>query len=278
MKLDYKPKSVDYAGLRSGHTTEFMNFMILDSASITLRRCIVYGISGFDKVHDTLNDIWMPDVKRNQIPKIMAGLAIARPLANVGNGVKDLFTVPISEYKKDGRIIRSAQKGAMAFAKNTTTELLRLGAKVSIGTQAMIQGAEGLLSPASPSAGPSHNPQDDAIWQDLASPGSSPAEAPKAFSNYADQPIGVRAGLVSARRHIQQDFASARDAIIAIPGEVMESGSATGAAAAVVRHAPVVILRPLTGVARATGATLFGAANALDPESRRKIDDKYKRH
>lgn len=278
LKLDYKPKNVDYAGLRSGHTTEFMNFMVLDSANITLRRCIVYGISGFDKVHKTLNDIWMPDVKSNQIPSIIAGLAIARPIANVGSGIKSLITVPVTEYKKDGRIIRSAQKGIAAFTKQTTTEFLRLGARVSIGTQAMIQGAEGLLSPVSPPPGSSHGPQDDAAWQDLASPGSSPAEAPKAFSNYADQPIGVRAGLISARRHLQQDFATARDAIIAIPGEVMDSGSATGAARAVIRHAPVVMLRPLTGVAKGAGATLFGVANALDPESRRKIDDKYKRH
>ncbi|KAK0653957.1 Autophagy-related protein 2 [Lasiodiplodia hormozganensis] len=278
LKLDYKPKKVDYAGLRSGHTTEFMNFLILDSANITLRRCIVYGISGFDKIHNTLNDIWMPDVKRNQIPHIMAGLAIARPAANVMNAAKSIVTVPMAQYNRDGRVLRSAQMGAVAFAKNTTTELLRLGAKISIGTQAMMQTAEGILSPVSPSAGSSTAQQDDGNWHDIPPPGSSPAEAPKAFSHYADQPIGVRAGLISARRHLQQDFASARDAIIAIPGEVMDSGTATGAAKAVVRHAPVVMLRPFTGVAKATGATLFGAANALDPESARKRDEKYKRH
>ncbi|OJD35806.1 autophagy-related protein 2 [Diplodia corticola] len=278
LKLDYKPKKVDYAGLRSGHTTEFMNFLILDCANITLRRCIVYGISGFDKIHNTLNDIWMPDVKSNQIPQIMAGLAIARPAANVMNAAKSIVTVPMAQYSRDGRILRSAQMGAVAFAKNTTTELLRLGAKISIGTQAMMQTAEGILSPVSPSAASSTAQQDDGNWHDVSSSGASPAEGPKAFSHYADQPIGVRAGLISARRHLQQDFASARDAIIAIPGEVMDSGSATGAAKAVVRHAPVVMLRPFTGVAKATGATLFGAANALDPESARKRDEKYKRH
>ncbi|EKG18209.1 Autophagy-related protein [Macrophomina phaseolina MS6] len=278
LNLDYKPKKVDYAGLRSGHTTEFMNFFILEKAHITLRRCIVYGISGFDKVHKTLNGIWMPDVQRNQIPKILTGLAVTQQAAEVGKAVMDIVSVPFAEYKKDGRIFRSAQKGALAFAKNTTTELLRLGGKVSIGTQAMIQTAEGILSPVSPSAGSSHTQQDDTAWHDVPSPGSSPADEPRAISNYADQPIGVRAGLISARRHLQQDFLSARDAIIAIPGEVMDSGSATGAAKAVVRRAPVVILRPFTGVAKAAGATMFGAANALDPESKRKIDDKYKHH
>ncbi|KAK8239161.1 hypothetical protein HDK77DRAFT_288579 [Phyllosticta capitalensis] len=284
LKLDYKPKKVDYAGLRSGHTTEFMNFVILEDANIILRRCIVYGISGFDKVHKTLNDIWMPDVKRNQIPSILAGLNTIRPIANVGSGFRNLVTVPVSEYRKDGRIVRAVQKGAIAAARTTGMELLRLGAKVSIGTQAVIQGAEGFLSPASKSAAgtPTHGENE---WEDVSPAAGSPTAGgganmsePKAMSNYADQPIGVRAGLVSARRHLQTDFASARDAIIAIPGEIMDSGSASGAAKAVARHAPVVILRPLVGAAKASGAALFGAANAMDRESARRIEEKYKRY
>ncbi|KAK8173334.1 hypothetical protein IWX90DRAFT_138668 [Phyllosticta citrichinensis] len=285
LKLDYKPKQVDYAGLRSGHTTEFMNFVILDGANIVLRRCIVYGISGFDKVHKTLNDIWMPDVKRNQIPSILAGLATVRPIANVGSGFRNFVTVPMSEYRKDGRLVRAVQKGAVAAAKTTGIELLRLGAKVSIGTQAVIQGAEGLLSPTSKSAAggnPSHH-HGETDWEDL-SPNGSPSGAggaiapePRAFSNYADQPIGVRAGLISARRHLQADFALARDAIIAIPGEIMESGSASGAAWVIARNAPVLVVRPLAAAAKASGAALFGAANAMDRESARRIDEKYKR-
>ncbi|KAI5290292.1 autophagy- protein 2 [Ascosphaera aggregata] len=69
VKLDFKPKRVDYGGLRSGRTTEFMNFFILEEANMVLRHCIIYGISGFDKLGQTLNDIWMPDVKANQLPR-----------------------------------------------------------------------------------------------------------------------------------------------------------------------------------------------------------------
>uniref|UniRef100_A0A8H7TPR0 Autophagy-related protein 2 n=1 Tax=Bionectria ochroleuca TaxID=29856 RepID=A0A8H7TPR0_BIOOC len=63
VKLDFKPKRVDYAGLRSGRTTEFMNFIVMDEARLVLRHVIIYGISGFDRLGKTLNDIWMPDVK-----------------------------------------------------------------------------------------------------------------------------------------------------------------------------------------------------------------------
>ncbi|KAI5308017.1 autophagy- protein 2, partial [Ascosphaera atra] len=68
VKLDFKPKRVDYGGLRSGRTTEFMNFFVLDEAEMVLSHVIIYGVSGFDKLGQMLNDIWMPDIKSNQLP------------------------------------------------------------------------------------------------------------------------------------------------------------------------------------------------------------------
>jgi autophagy-related protein 2 len=267
MKLDYKPKRVDYRGLRSGHTTEFMNFLILDGSDITLRHAIVYGITSFDKLHKTLNDVWTPDVKDNQLPGVLSGLAAVRPLVNVGSGIKDLVVVPMREYKKDGRIVRSLQKGVYAFAKNTTSEVARLGAKVAIGTQNLLEGAEVFLNPQTGSSGRSLS-QD---W-DGEDP-SSDTEEPRAVSHYANQPIGVRAGLRSAARHLERDLLTARDAVIAIPAEVMEEGSGTGVAKALARHAPTVILRPAVGATKALSNALLGVGNALDAGSRRKIED-----
>lgn len=268
IKLDYKPKRVDYRGLRSGHTTEFMNFLILDGADIVLRHAIVYGITSFDKLHKTLNDVWMPDVKRNQLPGVLSGLAAVRPIVNVGSGVRDLVVVPMREYKKDGRIVRSLQKGVYAFAKNTTSEVARLGAKVAIGTQNLLEGAENFLNPQSSS------PRSPALheWDDLDAADASDDE-PRAVSNYANQPIGVKAGLRSAARYLERDLLTARDAVIAIPAEVMEEGTGVGMAKAIARRAPTVILRPALGATKAVSNTLLGVGNALDADSRRKIED-----
>ncbi|KAF2627586.1 hypothetical protein BU25DRAFT_50531 [Macroventuria anomochaeta] len=274
LKLDYKPKRVDYGGIRSGHTTEFMNFLILDGSDITLRHAIVYGITSFDKLHKTLNDVWMPDVKRNQLPGVLSGLAAVRPLVNVGSGVRDLVVVPMREYQKDGRIVRSLQKGVYAFAKNTTSEVARLGAKVAIGTQNLLEGAEAFLNPNQPTS-PRRSPRSQHLdWTGSDPP--SPDEEPRAVSHYANQPIGVRAGLRSAARHLERDLLTARDAVIAIPAEVMEQGSGVGVARALARHAPTVILRPAVGATKALSNALLGVGNALDETSRRKIEDKYK--
>ncbi len=263
VKLDFKPKRVDYAGLRSGHTTEFMNFLVLDEADMVLRHTIIYGISGFDKLGKCLNDIWMPDIKRNQLPGILAGLAPVRSIANVGGGMRDLVVIPMREYRKDGRIVRSISKGAFAFARTTGTELVKLGAKLAIGTQTVLQGAEEFLSK------PPSRDVSSAAWED----DELDEEEKKQISLYADQPIGVVQGLRGGYASLERDLLMARDAIIAVPGEVMESGTAQGVARAVLRRAPTVILRPVIGASKAIGQTLMGATNSLDPQNRRRVED-----
>lgn len=260
VKLDFKPKRVDYAGLRSGRTTEFMNFFVLDAADMVLRHVIIYGVSGFDKLGHTLNDIWMPDIKRNQLPSVLAGLAPIRSLVNVGGGVRDLVVVPMREYRKDGRIVRSIQKGALSFAKTTSNELVKLGAKLAIGTQTVLQGAEDILNAPHAPAAPVETELDD-------------EEEGKKISLYADQPIGVVQGLRGAFSGLERDLLLARDAVVAVPGEVVESGSAKAAAHAVWKRTPTVVLRPAIGVSKAVGQTLLGAGNTLDPSNRRRMED-----
>lgn len=258
VKLDFKPKRVDYAGLRSGHTTEFMNFLILDEADMVLRHTIIYGVTGFEKLGKCLNDIWMPDIKSNQLPSILAGLAPVRSLVNVGGGVGKLVKIPLQEYKKDGRIVRGLSKGATAFAKTTGTELVKLGAKFAIGVQTVLQGAEGFLGPSM---------ETSMSFED----GDSEEET-KQISLYANQPVGVLQGLRGGYTGLRRDLITARDAIIAIPGEVMESGNAAGVLKAVRKHAPTVILRPPIGIAKAAGKTLMGATNSLDPGNLQRAD------
>ncbi|KXJ91123.1 autophagy-related protein 2 CAD motif-domain-containing protein [Microdochium bolleyi] len=276
VNLDFKPKRVDYTGLRSGRTTEFMNFIVLDAAHMVLRHTIIYGVRGFDRLGETLNDIWMPDVRRNQLPGILAGLAPIRSIVNVGSGFRNLIEIPIKEYQKDGRIVRSIGKGAAAFAKTTGTEIVKLGAKLAVGTQYALQGAEGILAKQ-----PESSRDQQTGWDDLVHADDFDAqddEATKQISLYADQPTGVVQGLRGAYSSLRRDLNVARDAIIAVPGEVMESHNAQGAARAVLRRAPTIIFRPLIGSTKAIGQTLMGATNSLDPQNRRRADEKYKRH
>ena len=268
IKLDFKPHRVDYAGLRSGRTTEFMNFVILEEARLTLRHVIMYGVLGFDRLGIQLNDIWTDNVKRTQLPGILAGLAPVRSLVNASSGFRELIEIPIREYRKDGRIIRSIGKGATAFAKTTGTEVVKLGAKLAIGTQNALQGAEGLLvqNPYGEGTSAGGGGGGDEWGEDEL------PEEKKHISLYADQPLGIMQGMRGAYASLARDLSLARDAIIAVPAEVMESTNAQGAAVAVLRRAPTIILRPAIGATKAIGQTLLGATNSLDPENRRRMD------
>ena len=238
-----------------------MNFFILDQADMIMRHVIIYGVSGFERLAKTLEDIWMPDIKRTQLPGVLAGLAPVRSLVNVGGGVRDLVVVPMREYRKDGRVVRSIQKGAVSFARTTTSELVKLGAKLAIGTQTVLQGAETLLA--------SGEARGEGGWEEA----ELDDDEKKRISLYADQPVGVVQGLRGAYASLERDLLTTRDAIVAMPGEVLESGDAQGAAKAVLRRAPTVIFRPAIGASKAISQTLMGATNALDPEHRRRMDD-----
>jgi len=240
-----------------------------------------------DDLHTVLNDLWVGDVVRNQLPVVLRGLGPVRPLANVGGGVRQLIMVPMEEYQKDGRILRSIRKGASAFTRTTTSEAARLVARMAHGTGSLLQGAEDLLTPTGNSSsnyslsptGSLTPPQSSTSARRLSNDDPSSVSATsytRAVSHYAHQPLTVAAGLRSAARHLERDLASARDAIIAVGTDVRESETASDVARAVLRRAPVVILKPAIGASRALGSAFLGAGNALDKESRRKIEDKYK--
>ncbi|KAE9993079.1 hypothetical protein EG327_006609 [Venturia inaequalis] len=277
VRLHYKPKRVDYSGLRSGHTSEFANFVVLEGSQFTLKHLILYGVNA-DDLQKSLKGLWEGEVMENQIPTVLGGIAAVKPFYDVGSGVvRDLVMVPMTEYRRDGRIVRSIQKGATAFARNTTTNMARLGARMAIGTQTYLEGAETLLSPTvAPRPAISRRRTGD-DWDDDDDFSSPPArEEPRAVSNYAGQPLNVMTGFRDAWRSLERDLTTTRDAIIAVGSDVRESTSAMGVAGAVARRAPTIILRPAIGGTKAMGIALLGGVNALDQKNSQRIEDKYK--
>lgn len=148
LKLDYKPKKIDYADIRTGHTGEFVNIFILDGSEITLNEVKLYGINGMSNLNSILTSYWSPDIKRNQLVGVLSGLAPVRSIINVSAGMNKIVSVPVREYRKDGRVIRSLQIGALAFTKATSGEILKLGAKLAAGTQTILENTEQMLGGA----------------------------------------------------------------------------------------------------------------------------------
>lgn len=303
VKLDYKPKKVDYVGLKSGRVTEFMNFFILDEAEMVLRRVVLYGVPGIPRLAQMLNGIWMPDIRTTQLGDVLAGIAPVKSLVRLGSGVRDLVAVPVREYRKDGRVVRSVQKGAWSFARNTTNELVRFGAKLAAGTQTILESAEQAMGGEGRAAPPpttsSHrqrgggsrkhvSPYSDDLDIDSADDDEPPMyegasaldddDRTRKVSLYANPPISVAQGLQDAYGSLGRNLGLARQAIMGIgPNTVDQGGNAQDAARAVMKAAPIALIRPVIGATEAVSKTLQGVTNQMDPGQVKNIEEKYKR-
>ncbi|QRV75478.1 autophagy-related protein 2 [Ceratobasidium sp. AG-Ba] len=303
LKLDYKPKRVDYRALREGRTIELMNFFHFEGAEMTLRHITLSGITGWARLGDTLNDLWTPDVKATQLAEIVAGIAPFRSLVRVGAGVADLVLLPTSTgWRRD----RRREKGVRGAA----AEAAALGARLATGAQVVLERAESMLGGASSNeagsgfVGPRPGPGVGAFrgpitaipttvggeWDgsasmllptgmgdeggDLSDEGSGDE---RMISRYAEQPRDVREGIQSATRALRKNATAAAQTILAIPMEVYEQTENEGPIRAVVRAVPIAVLRPMIGATEAVGQTLMGLRNSLDPAAAIDEGSKWKR-
>lgn len=238
LKLDYKPRRVDYRALKQGKTIELMNFFHFDGAEMTLRHITLAGVSnysywrililyssqitGWGKFFELLNDLWTPDVKATQLAEVISGVAPIRSMVNVGSGVADLILLPIAQYKKDGRIVRGVQKGTKAFVKSTAIEAIKMGAQLATGTQVILEQAENVLGGNPNSTVTAEAVQvasgDDFIFENE----ELDEETADLISKYAQQPMDLKEGVQHAYKSLQKNLSSAAQTILAVPMEVYE--------------------------------------------------------
>ncbi|KAK0459804.1 uncharacterized protein EV420DRAFT_1629183 [Desarmillaria tabescens] len=273
IKMDYKPRRVDYRALKQGRTIELMNFFHFDGSEMTLRHITLAGISGWPRLFDLLNDLWTPDVKATQLVDVISGVAPIRSVVNVGSGIADLVLLPIAQYKKDGRIVRGVQKGATAFVKSTAIEAIKLGAHLATGTQVILEQAEGVLGGQFDNTIMAETLQGDEFVQYGY---GDEDEAAEMISKYAEQPADIKEGVQSAYRSLHRNLNSAAQTILAVPMEVYERSGNEGPVRSVIRAVPIAVLKPMIGATEAVSKTLLGLHNTLDPNVRHDNQAKYK--
>ncbi|TEB36380.1 hypothetical protein FA13DRAFT_1683755 [Coprinellus micaceus] len=276
LKLDYKPRRVDYRALREGKTIELMNFFHFDGAEMTLRHITLSGVTGWAKMFEMLNDLWTPDVKATQLVDVISGVAPIRSVVNVGSGVADLVLLPISQYRKDGRIVRGVQKGATAFVKSTALEAIKLGARLATGTQVILEQTEGILGGEFDKTITTEALQQQTFGDEFTLPSEEFDEDAEHISKYAQQPADIKEGVQSAYKSLSRNLNSAAQTILAVPMEVYERSGNEGPVRSVIRAVPIAILKPMIGATEAVSKTLLGLHNTLDPEVRLENEAKYK--
>ncbi|CAG8485963.1 5701_t:CDS:10 [Paraglomus brasilianum] len=276
MKIDYKPKHVDYTNLKGGNLVELMNFFHLEAAEMTLRDVKLTGVKGWQRLIEDLGAAWLPHITNTQVPNVLSGVAPIRSLVNIGSGVVDLILLPVEQYKKDGRIIRGLQKGTQSFAKATTMEAIKLGTKLAVGTQVMLEHADEILSFSSDDnsgRGGRGASMSMAANEDDSDDDNKEGKP----SKYAHPPADINEGIEAAYKSLRQNIGTAAHTIFAVPMEVYEKTGAQGSAKAVIKAVPVAVLKPMIGASEAVSKTLLGLRNTIDPNQKLEMEDKYKR-
>ncbi|KAA1471103.1 hypothetical protein DENSPDRAFT_858705 [Dentipellis sp. KUC8613] len=279
LKLDYKPRRVDYRALRDGKTIELMNFFHFDGAEMTLRHITLFGVTGWARFFDLLNDLWTPDVKATQLAEVISGVAPIRSIVNVGSGVADLVLLPIAQYRKDGRVVRGVQKGTKAFVKTTAMEAVKLGARLATGTQVILEQAEDVLGTQFNESITTETVQvlsSDGMDLESSQEWDGQRNAGDLISRYAEQPGDVKEGIQSAYTSLKRNLNSAAQTILAVPMEVYERSGNEGPVRAVIRAVPIAVLKPMIGASEAVSKALMGIHNSMDPDVRRENEEKYK--
>lgn len=312
VKFDYKPKKVDYQGIRTGHHGEFANFFILDGSDISLQQTKVFGVLGFPGLGSALGRVYGPYIQKHQLASILYGLAPLRSIANLSGGVKDLVVIPVREYKKDGRLLRSLQKGTSVFAKTTTYELLKLGIKLASGAQVLLEnseeyfGGEGTAArrhkskPHNNTAEKEMDPytsrklymnSDIDIGEDLDidlqnsilildrsehKDTDDEREIEKLTSLYSNQPQNLKEGIKDAYKSLGKNLGSTKKTIVSLGGELQGAQSMQEQIALVARLGPIIVIRPMIGTTEAMMKALMGLSNDIDPKYIVETFDKYR--
>ncbi|CAO3665912.1 unnamed protein product [Umbelopsis ramanniana] len=277
MKVDYRPKHVNYGSLKEGQFAEIVNFFHLDAAEMNLSHVRLTGIKGYDRLAEAVLNHWLPHIRDTQLGNVVTGVSSIQSVVNIGSGVADLVLLPIEQYRKDGRIIRGLQRGTQSFARATTMEAIKIGSRLAAGTQVILEQADDFFSPIMPNDGGTHDDDDFDSRPDERRPNDSDSDTQEVISKFADQPSDLSQGLQHAYHSLSKNIKSAAHTVLAVPTEIQESEGPHGTAKAVIRAVPVAVIRPLIGFSEAFANVLVGIRNTIDPGQKIQSVEKYKR-
>lgn len=251
--LDYHGKHVvieqgTFAGILIGLAQ-------LNCSELKLKRlCCRHGLLGFDKVIQYAVTEWLADIRKNQLPGILGGVGPMHSVVQLFHGVRDLFWLPIEQYRKDGRIIRGLQRGAASFGTSTASAALELSNRLVQAIQATAETVYDILSPTPP----------------LNRCAITEGRAPSSRSRRAAQPADLREGVAKAYDTVREGVIDTAQTLCDVASRGHEQKGLPGAVGGVLRQIPPTVVRPLIVASEATSNLLGGMRNQIKPDARKE--------
>uniref|UniRef100_A0A3Q3LIC3 Autophagy related 2A n=1 Tax=Labrus bergylta TaxID=56723 RepID=A0A3Q3LIC3_9LABR len=251
--LDYHGKHVvieqgTFAGILIGLAQ-------LNCSELKLKRlCCRHGLLGVDKVIQFAVTEWLTDIRKNQLPGILGGVGPMHSVVQLFHGVRDLFWLPIEQYRKDGRIIRGLQRGAASFGTSTASAALELSNRLVQAIQATAETVYDILSPTPP------------LNRYAITEGRAPSSRPRR----AAQPADLREGVAKAYDTVREGVIDTAQTLCDVASRGHEQKGLPGAVGGVLRQIPPTVVRPLIVASEATSNLLGGMRNQIKPDARKE--------
>ncbi|CAL9707012.1 unnamed protein product [Knipowitschia caucasica] len=251
--LDYHGKHVvieqgTFAGILIGLAQ-------LNCSELKLKRlCCRHGLLGVDKVIQYAVTEWLADIRKNQLPGILGGVGPMHSVVQLFHGVRDLFWLPIEQYRKDGRIIRGLQRGAASFGTSTASAALELSNRLVQAIQATAETVYDILSPTPP----------------LNRLAITEGRATSNRSRRTAQPADLREGVAKAYDTVREGVIDTAQTLCDVASRGHEQKGLPGAVGGVLRQIPPTVVRPLIVASEATSNLLGGMRNQIKPDARKE--------
>ncbi|XP_025070707.1 autophagy-related protein 2 homolog A [Alligator sinensis] len=238
--LDYHGKHVtmDQVGTFAGI---LIGLAQLNCSELKLKRlCCRHGLLGVDKVLSYALTEWLSDIRKNQLPGILGGVGPMHSVVQLVHGLRDLFWLPIEQYRKDGRLMRGLQRGAASFGTSTAAAALELSNRLVQAIQATAETVYDILSPTPPP------------------PRALPARRPTRRQRRGQPPADLREGVAKAYDAFREGVLDTAQTICDVAGR----GHA--------EEGPPPVVRPLIVATEATSNLLGGMRNQIRPDARKE--------
>ncbi|KAM6435330.1 autophagy-related protein 2 homolog A isoform 1-T1 [Liasis olivaceus] len=256
--LDYHGKhvTVDQVGTFAGI---LIGLAQLNCSELKLKRlCCRHGLLGVEKVVNYALTEWLTDIRKNQLPGILGGVGPMHSFVQLFHGLRDLFWLPIEQYRKDGRIIRGLQRGAASFGTSTASAALELSNRLVQAIQATAETVYDILSPTAP---PSRALPDKKYARKL---------------RRGHQPADLREGVAKAYDTVREGVIDTAQAICDVAARGHEQKGITGAVGGVLRQIPPTVVKPLIVASEATSNLLGGMRNQIKPDALKEESLKWR--
>lgn len=257
LHINYSPRQFDPIALGKGNYAELLNILPLKGIDLKLKNVSAMGVYGWNSICETVAAEWLEDISKNQVHKLLKGLPPIKSLVAVSSGTKKLVSLPFKSYKKDRKLLKGMQRGAVAFIRSVSIEAVGLGVHLAGGAHDMLSKTERALTAAPPP--------------------STSREAKRPKDNIrAYQPEGAHQGLKQAYESLTDGLGRTASALIGNPIKVYNRGGGAGSVlATAICGAPAAAVAPVSASARAVHFALLGLRNSLDPEHKKESSYKY---